>query len=476
MVKKKGIDISYWQGSVNFSKVKKDGVKFVILREGYRKSIDGKFLEYVKGCRKEGIPILGVYHFIYALNVEQARQEAISCINNIKKAGLGKDVIVFCDLEYDSVKKAKEKGVIIDKSKCIAFTKAFCETVTKSGYKAGIYSNMDYYKNMYSKELIDKYIFWLAEWTSREKPSLDCTIWQYSDKGKINGINGNVDMNLFFSDIKDTKPVVEKSAHAVLNVAKSWIGYNESDGSHRKIIDVYNSHKPLARGYKMSYADPWCAAFVSSCAIKAGVTNILPTECECNNMIELFKKLGEWVENDAYVPKTGDVIFYDWEDSGYGDNTGSANHVGIVETCDGKTIIVIEGNISNTVGRRNIPVNGKYIRGYGVPKFTSIASSLSSSNKTIDELANEVIRGLWGSGDERKKRLTAAGYDYNAIQKRVNEILSGNTTSSSKKTIDELANEVIQGLWGSGDERKKRLTAAGYDYNAVQKRVNELLS
>lgn len=88
--------------------------------------------------------------------------------------------------------------------------------------------------------------------------------------------------------------------------------------------------------------------------------------------------------------------------------------------------------------------------------------------KTVDELAEEVIAGKWGSGDDRKKRLTEAGYDYYAVQNRVNEILA-------KKTVDELAQEVIAGEWGTGDERKRRLTEAGYDYNAVQKRVNEIL-
>lgn len=88
--------------------------------------------------------------------------------------------------------------------------------------------------------------------------------------------------------------------------------------------------------------------------------------------------------------------------------------------------------------------------------------------KTIDQLADEVLAGKWDNGAERERLLTAAGYDYNAVQKRVNEILN-------KKTVDEIANEVIRGEWGNGAERKEKLTAAGYDYFAVQKRVNEML-
>lgn len=160
-----------------------------------------------------------------------------------------------------------------------------------------------------------------------------------------------------------------KYASKVVEQAKAWLGCKESDGSHKKIIDTYNSHKPLARGYAVKYTDAWCATFVSAVAIKVGCTDIIPTECSCNKMIELLKGIGAWAENDAYVPKAGDILFYDWQDSGTGDNTGSSDHVGIVEKVVGDTITIIEGNYSNSVKRRNLRVNGKTIRGYGVPKY-----------------------------------------------------------------------------------------------------------
>lgn len=161
----------------------------------------------------------------------------------------------------------------------------------------------------------------------------------------------------------------------LVNAAVSYIGCNEADGSHKQIIDLYNSHKPLARGYAVKYTDAWCATFVSAMAIKCGMTDIIPTECGCGKMIDLFKKLGAWQENDAHVPQPGDVIFYDWDDSGSGDNTGGSDHVGIVEKVSGSTITVIEGNYSNSVKRRTLTVNGKYIRGYGVPKYKDSGSS-----------------------------------------------------------------------------------------------------
>ncbi len=169
-----------------------------------------------------------------------------------------------------------------------------------------------------------------------------------------------------------------KTRIALVSQAQAWIGRKESDGSHRTIIDIYNAHTPLARNYKVTYTDAWCATFVSACAIKTGMTDLIPTECSCYYMIAGFQKLGRWQENDAYTPKPGDIIFYDWQDSGVGDNTGVADHVGIVEKVSGTTITVIEGNYSNAVKRRTLSINGRYIRGYGLPAFDAEAASTPS--------------------------------------------------------------------------------------------------
>lgn len=265
-----------------------------------------------------------------------------------------------------------------------------------------------------------------------------------------------------------------KYASKVVEQAKAWLGYNEYNGTHKQIIDVYNSHKPLACGYPVKYTDAWCATFVSAVAIKLGYTDVIPTECSCPRMIELFRRLGEWDENDARTPNPGDIIFYDWDDSGKGDNVGSSDHVGIVEKVSGTTITVIEGNYSNSVKRRTLSVNGKYIRGYGVPKYDqeTAAKPQATVKKSVEELAKEVIAGKWGAGADRKTALTKAGYDYNAVQAKVNELLS---PKKPAKSVTEIAREVIAGKWGAGADRKKRLEAAGYDYTAVQKKVNELL-
>lgn len=268
-----------------------------------------------------------------------------------------------------------------------------------------------------------------------------------------------------------------KTAAELIAQARAWIGCKESDGSHKKIIDIYNNHKPLARGYTVKYTDAWCATFVSACAIKTGMTDIIPTECGCGEMVKLFQKLGEWDENDARVPKPGDIIFYDWQDSGSGNNTGNPDHVGIVEKVSGSTITVIEGNKNNAVGRRTLKVNGRYIRGYGIPKYEKASQTAAepASGITVEQAARNVIAGKYGNGDARKNAIIALGLDYSTVQKRVNEILKGSTSSQNTKSVEEVAREVIAGRWGNGAQRKRKLTEAGYDYAAVQKKVNELL-
>lgn len=170
---------------------------------------------------------------------------------------------------------------------------------------------------------------------------------------------------------------------SVLNVAGKWVGCKEADGSHRKIIDAYNEIRPLPRGYRMTYEDPWCATFVSAAAHVAGLEDIIFPECGCIPMIQLYKNAGRWMEDDSYKPQRGDVIFYDWEDSGYGDNTGASDHVGLVWSVYGDDMTIIEGNKGNCVSFRDLKVNGKYIRGYGLPDYASKADTVEAPEVVI---------------------------------------------------------------------------------------------
>lgn len=164
--------------------------------------------------------------------------------------------------------------------------------------------------------------------------------------------------------------------------AKAWLNAKQGSTKHKEIIDTYNSHKPLARGYKVSYTDDWCATYVSAVAIACKATDIIPTECGCEEMIHLFQKKGAFVESDSYKPKKGDIIFYDWQDNNKLDCTGWSDHVGIVLTVSGNNMTIIEGNKNNKVAYRQIAVNAPYIRGYGVPKYSNV-TSINTANTAV---------------------------------------------------------------------------------------------
>ena len=261
----------------------------------------------------------------------------------------------------------------------------------------------------------------------------------------------------------------------IVSIMQGWIGLKRSDRSHAPIIDTYNGNKPLPRGYAVTYNDAYCATTTSAAAIKAGYTDIIPVECSCYYLIEKAKAMGIWQENDAYIPAPGDEVLYDWDDGpNYAttDNRGTPEHVGMVEAVSGSTIKVMEGNMSGgVVGRRNLQVNGRYIRGFICPNYASKATE-KAPEKSIDEIATEVLAGRWGNNPERKQKLEAAGYNYEAVQAAVNQKAKGG--ASTKKSVAAVAQEVLAGKWGNNPARKKALEAAGYDYNAVQAEVNRL--
>ena len=168
----------------------------------------------------------------------------------------------------------------------------------------------------------------------------------------------------------------------VVSIMQGWLGWSESNGKHKKIIDIYNSHKPLARGYKVQYSDEWCATAVSAAFIQAGLTDIAPTECSCGKMLELYKQKGCWQESDTYRPSPGDLILYDWQDSGTGDNAGYPDHIGIVEKISGNTMTIIEGNKNTAVERRTMAVGARFIRGYCLPSYSKKAAQSASVGQT----------------------------------------------------------------------------------------------
>ena len=155
----------------------------------------------------------------------------------------------------------------------------------------------------------------------------------------------------------------------LVKTAESYLGCQEADGSHKKIIDLYNTHEPLAMSYEVQYTDSWCATFVSVAAISRNLTQIIPTECGCERQIALFQALGQWEESDSAIPLPGDLIYYDWNMEEKGECTGWADHVGIVVGTKWPFLKVIEGNLRDSVDYHYLLLNDVQIRGFAKPDY-----------------------------------------------------------------------------------------------------------
>lgn len=286
----KGIDISQWQGNIDFAKVKSSKkVDFAILRAGYGRVAtqkDSEFESYYSGCKAAGIPI-GAYWYNYATTVEDAKKEAQACLAVLK----GKQ------FEYPIYYDIEEKATLnTGKSNVSAIAKAFCEVLEKAGYFVGIYSMKSALDSYFTDEVKKAYTVWLAHvGVSKSSYTGSYDMWQYSWKGSISGISGDVDMDYCYKDF----PAIVKGA-----------GLN---------------------GYKKSES-----------------TQSAPSPSESSPKKE------------------------------------------------------------------------------------------TASKKSVDELAKEVLEGKWGNGAARKEALTKAGYDYAAVQKKVDQLVNKDTITYTVKSGDNL--------------------------------------
>ncbi len=192
----KGIDVSKWNGRIDWKKVKKAGIDFCIIRTGYSKTVDYKFKYNIEEAIENGLQI-GVYHFSYATTNAKAREEAEFCLELIKPYKKYITLGVWFDYEYDSVSYSRRYGVYPTKKSVTSLAKTFCSTVEKNGYSTGIYTNLDFSSNYFTKEVLDKYPTWIAVWGKMNYHG-KYVMWQYTDSGRVDGIHGKVDMNIFY--------------------------------------------------------------------------------------------------------------------------------------------------------------------------------------------------------------------------------------------------------------------------------------
>ena len=161
-----------------------------------------------------------------------------------------------------------------------------------------------------------------------------------------------------------------------VTTARGYLGVIQGSARHKELVDLYNSLDPLPVKYKVSYNDAWCAVFVTAIAMQLNLLHIIPPECGVARMLELFKEhpSSQWEEKDCYTPALGDIVFFDWGDSGIGDNMGHPDHVGIVCSVRSTSFSAIEGNYDKSVKIREMDIDGRYIRGFGLPNFGTIGN------------------------------------------------------------------------------------------------------
>lgn len=343
-MKKMGIDISYWQKGINLAQAKKEGVEFVVLRGAYSTSKDKAFDEHYAKAKANGLPV-GVYVFTKAKNKADAVKEANFCIENVLK-GKKFELPIFIDMEnengkpYSVANKAVQTEIVI----------AFCETLEKNGYFAGIYSSPSWLASYLDDSKLQRFTHWVAQWASK------CTykgndgvlgMWQYggeTNKIRSNKIAGMVcDQNYMLVDY----PTMIKS--------KGMNGYPKSAEPKK---EEPKKEEPKVEPKKEKPAK-----------------SAKPTQTE-----------------QIYVVKAGDTL------------SGIASRYGTTYQA-----LASYNGIKNT----KLIYVGQQIK---IPNANAPAYD-------VTDIAKRVIRGEFGSGNDRRIRLARAGYDYNTIQARVNELM-----------------------------------------------------
>lgn len=189
----KGIDVSVHNGNIDWRKVKNAGIQFAVLRAGYGRELsqkDTRFEENYRNAKAAGIPV-GAYWYSYAMTEDEARLEADVFLSVIK--GKQFEMPVYFDLE-------EKKQFDLGKEKVSAIMRAFLEKVEKAGYFVGLYGSASSLTTHTADDIKSRYTIWLAHWTEQTNYSGDYGIWQYSSEGKVNGIIGNVDMDICRND------------------------------------------------------------------------------------------------------------------------------------------------------------------------------------------------------------------------------------------------------------------------------------
>ncbi len=352
----KGIDVSAWQGKIDWKTVADYGMGFAILRITEAGNVvDSQFENNLAGCNKYNIPV-GVYKYSYAMTIAEIQREARKAVSTLN--GRRIQFPVFLDLEHNNQRSLGSESIH-------KMADAFREIVEAAGYKFAIYCNVDWYENVICSHL-KKYDFWIARYPANDDGWLQERLrpdfgvgWQYSSKAKIPGISGTVDRNVFYKDYSEetekkeettvnklqehtklgdyyannggTKPYLEKKSNAYLDDFTK----NAGDKNYTKFArDVNNWNQPGCQG------QPWCAVYQFWKLVKVfGLTKALQIMgggfYNCQSVTRHAKQKGTWHS----TPKKGALIIF-----------RNGLHIGSVNSYDTTYVYTNEGNTSSAPG------------------------------------------------------------------------------------------------------------------------------
>ena len=371
-----GIDISSWQDGLKPASM--TTTDFIIVKAtGGTSYTSSTYATQAAETVKAG-KLLGLYHFARESSCAGTAEAEAKFFYSKVKSYIGTAVMAL-DYERDY------------SSSSPAWCKTFLDTFYQlSGVRPVLYINQSTSVSYDWSDVAKDYKLWLAQYASTASTGYKSSPWrsssigawsepvlhQYTSSGRITGYGSRLDLDIFYGSADDWAALAAPGKgntmtdrKKVVNWLQGYVGITEGGTKHKALLATFNS---AYSGYTMTTSDAWCAAAVSAAFIGSGLTSIFPcVECSCPRMISKAQSAGIWVEDDSYIPSTGDVIMYDWDDSGSGDNTGTADHVGLVASVANGKITVLEGNVSDTVGYRTISVNGRYIRGYITPKYST---------------------------------------------------------------------------------------------------------
>lgn len=395
----KGIDVSYANGTIDWSKAKKS-IDFAIIRSTFGSDLpsqtDSFFTMNADGCVKYNIPF-GTYHFAYFVDKKTAEDQANFAI---RKANLYKKYVKFIalDIEEDSVQYAKRVGKYPNWTECAL---VFLKKIQSAGYTPVLYSNYSWITTVFDYEKLKQYKLWYAA-PDASAPKFNPTIWQYSWKGKVNGLNGDVDMDYLYDEalIKNKKSSSTKVAtissdkEKFLTKARSYIGVNGN----------YVCNTKLGLGMVVD----WCAysisAIMKDCGfIKKYQGNIYGYASDAARQDN--GKYGTWFLKGKKAPQPGDYIMFRYASFTNPIDKYSASHVGIVEEVRGNTIITLEGNVdgnnsnwaaTSTFKRKTRYLNNSDVYAFYRPNWkTSTVSVPTPVTEKIDVTYQVYANNKW---------------------------------------------------------------------------------